>query len=167
MKHWQSLASPTVSVPSTLGKRGTSTSCSDCVPWDSSSQLPAVQCHHHLSLLADLSGVSHESSTRLAFPVPTSSLLQPPAQSELPANLRASPTSSTPITSLRYLFPSERRPRETLCHLSSLEKGLQMAQLLAFTLSPQRSCSAELGRGAAGSLSSADHLFYCCFATSH
>lgn len=65
---------PQFSVPSTSGAGGTATSCSGGISWDSLSQLPAVQCHHHLSPLVDSSGVSHAPSTGLTFSVLSSHL---------------------------------------------------------------------------------------------
>lgn len=107
MEPWQSLASPAghrslcLPLQEPQGpQKPQVTSCSGGIPWDTFSQFPAVQCHHHLSPLADSSGVSHVPSTGRTLPVPSSSLLQPPGQSEVPTSVSASPPPSSPITSL-------------------------------------------------------------------
>lgn len=90
-------------MPSTSGTGGISASCSGGIPWDALSQVPAVQCHHHLSPLADSSGVSRVPCTGLTSTIPTSFLFQPSAQSEVPTNLSAPPPPSTRITSQVFL----------------------------------------------------------------
>lgn len=96
MEPWQSLASP-------AGHRSLCLPLSELEGSQPLSQLPAVQCHHHLPPLVDSSGVSHVSNTGLTFPVLTSFLLQCPAQSEVPTNHSVSSPPSTPITSLVFL----------------------------------------------------------------